>query len=192
MENRAVAAFLTESERLQGRREAGAAMLAAARILDGNPSRSPELKALAAWAARRLDELIAPPCIGERLLTRVALALGKSGAIAIRADLPSRLEILHETQRGDVWLWSLAHDLFADERYKARALAVHLPTRPLTRALAMLRLHQLTGDMRRVTDAGRVAGRTSGVPMPALETALLVAELNAPERAILPPFVFPG
>jgi hypothetical protein len=191
MENRAVAAFLAEAKRLPGRREAGAAMLAAARILDGNPSRSPELTALAAWAAVRLDELIAPACIGERLMTRVALVLGKCGAIAIRADLPSRLEIMHEAQRGDVWLWALAHDLFGDERYKARALAARLSSRPLTRALALLRRHQLTGDVRWVTDAGRVA-TTPSVRLPAVDAALLVAELKAPESAILPPFVFPG
>ena len=192
MEKRAVDAFLTAAETLQGRRETGAAMLAAARILDGNPSRPAELTALAAWAGRRLGELIAPPCIGERVMTRAALALAKSGAIPLRADLPSRLEVLHETGRGDVWLWGLAHDLFADERYRSRALRVRLPTRPLTRALALLRLHQLTGDMRRAVSAARLVARTSSDRLPALDAALLVAELEAPESAVLPPFVFPG
>lgn len=59
------------------------------------------------------------------------------------------------------------------------------------RGFALLRLHQLTGDMRWVADANRVVARAPSVRLPALDTALLMAELKAPERAILPPFLLP-
>jgi hypothetical protein len=43
---------------------------------------------------------------------------------------------------GDVWLWSLAHDVFARARFKTLALSVlALARRPLTRAFSMLRLY---------------------------------------------------
>ena len=187
-ESRAVAAFLAEAERMRGRREVGVVMRAAASILEGVTSRSSEVMALAAWAARRLDELLGPSRQPEPLLTQVALALAKTGAAAVQPDLRSRLEALRETNGGDVWLWALAHDVFADDQYKALALAARLPSRPLTRALAMLRLHQLTGDMRWIADAARVVRRAPSVRLPALDTALLLTELRAPEWSIAPPF----
>jgi hypothetical protein len=132
---------------------------------------------------------IAPDArMADPLLTYVALSLGRTGAVAVRADLPARLETLHERHGGDVWLWALAHDVFADQRFKARALAARLPSKPLLRGLARLRLHQLTGDMRWVTDANRVVARGPNARLPERDIALLVAELMAPERAIVPPF----
>ena len=198
MESRAIAGFLAAAEQLPDGPQACAAILAAASVLDGAMSRSPDAAALADWAARRLDRLMpaasstAPDaCIADPLLTYVALSLGRTGAVAVRADLPARLEALIEKHAGDVWLWALAHDLFADDRFKALALAASLPSRPLTRGFALLRLHQLTGDMHWVADANRVVASAPSARLPALDTALLMAELRAPERAILPPFLFP-
>ena len=198
MESRAIAGFLAAAEQLPDGPQACAAILAAASVLDGAMSRSPDAATLADWAARRLDRLMpaasstAPDaCIADPLLTYVALSLGRTGAVAVRAELPARLEALIEKHAGDVWLWALAHDLFADDRFKALALSASLPSRPLTRGFALLRLHQLTGDMHWVADANRVVARAPSARLPALDTALLMAELRAPERAILPPFLFP-
>jgi hypothetical protein len=90
-----------------------------------------------------------------------------------------------------VWLWALAHDLHADDRFKRRALAARLPMRPLMRALALLRLHQLTGDIQLVAHARRVLARAPRVRFHAADTALAAAELMAPELAVPPPFACP-
>lgn len=198
MESRAITAFLAAGEQLPDGPEVGAAILAAAHVLDGAPSRSPDVANLAGWAARRLDRLMSASsatepdaCISDPLLTYIAMSLAKTGAIAVRADLPARLEALSETHAGDVWLWALAHDIFGDDRFKALALAARLPSRPLRRGFALLRLLQLTGDMHWIADANHVVARAPSVQLPALDTALLMAELKAPERAILPPVLFP-
>ncbi len=198
MEGTAIAGFLAEAEGLPDGPIAGAAILAAASILEGAVSRSPDAAALAGWAARRLDRLLlalssteSDAGIADPSLTYLALALGKTGAVAVRGDLPARLEALSGKHVDNVWLWALAHDLFADEEFKARALAAQLPRTPLNRGFALLRLHQLTGDMHWVVDANRVAAKAPSVRLPALDTALLMAELMAPERAMLPPFLLP-
>jgi hypothetical protein len=198
MESKAIAGFLAAAEPLPDGPEAAAAVLAAASVLDGATFRTADAAALAGWAAQRLNRLMLAPLstepnayVAESLLTYVALSLGKTGAVAMPADLPARLEALSETQAGDIWLWALAHDVFADERFKALALAARLPSRPLRRGFALLRLHQLTGDMRWITIASRVVARAPNVRLPERDTALLIAELMAPERAILPPFLFP-
>ena len=198
MESRAIAGFLAAAERLPDGPEVGAAILAAASVLDGCMCRSPDAAELAGWAARRLDRLMLAhsstepdACITDPLLAYVALSLGKTGAVAVGADLSVRLEALSETHAGDVWLWALAHDIFGDDRFKALALAARLPSKPLRRGFALLRLHQLTGDMHWITEANRVVARAPSVRLPALHTALLMAELKRPERAILPPFLFP-
>jgi predicted Ser/Thr protein kinase len=198
MESRAIAGFLTAAEPLPDGPESAAAILAAASILDGLTFRTPDAAVLAAWAAQRLDRLMLTPSsaeasasVAEPLLAYVALSLGKTGAVAVPADLPTRLKVLGETQAGDMWLWALAHDVVADDQFKVLALAARLPSRPLRRGFALLRLHQLTGDMRWVTDVNRVVARAPNVRLPEWDTALLMAELKAPERAILPPFLLP-
>jgi predicted Ser/Thr protein kinase len=198
LESKAIVGFLAATEQLPDGPEVGAAILAAASMLEGAMSRSPNAAVLADWAARRLDRLMLAPSstepdayIADPLLTYVALSLGKTGAVAVRADLPARLEALSETDAGNVWLWALAHDIFADDRFKALALAAMLPSNSLRRGFALLRLHQLTGDLHWIADANRVVARAPSVRLPALDTALLMAELKAPARAILPPFLFP-
>ena len=191
MESKAIAGFLAAAEPLPDGPQAAAAILAAVSVLEGATFRTADSAALAGWAAQRLDRLMLAasstepdPCVAEPLLAYVELSLGKTGAVPVRADLPARLEALRETQASDVWLWSLAHDVFADDRFKALALAARLPSRPLRRGFALLRLHQLTGDTRWVTDANRVVAKAPNVRLPQRDTALLMAELKAPERAI--------
>jgi hypothetical protein len=198
MESRAIAGFLADAEPLPDGPEAAAAILAAASVLEGAAFRTADAAALAGWAAQRLDRLMQAPLsaepnayVAEPLVTYVALSLGKTGTVAVPTDLPARLEALSETQAGDVWLWALAHDVLADDRFKALALAARLPSRPLRHGFALLRLHQLTGDMRWVSDANRLVARAPNVRLPERGTALLMAELKAPERAILPPLLFP-
>jgi Protein kinase domain len=191
MERQAIAAFLTAAERLTDR-EAAAAIVAAAGVLEGGRSRLPEVARLADWAARRLDRLMsASSSIADPHLVYAALSLVKAGVVTAPPDLLSQLEILHERHAGHVWLWALAHDVFADVRFKARALAARRPVGALKRAFAYLRLHQLTGDMTWVGEARRVV-ETARVRDQPLDIALLVAELMAPERAMLPPYITPG
>jgi hypothetical protein len=129
--------------------------------------------------------------IAEPLLTYVALSLAKTGAVGVRADLRARLDALSETKSGNVWLWALAHDIFADDRFKALALDARLPSNPLRRGFALLRLHQLTGDLHWIAAAHGVVAGERAAPLPALDTALLMAELKAPESAIFPPYLYP-
>ena len=197
-ESKAIAGFLAAAELLPDGPQAAAAILAAVSILDGATFRTADTAALAGWAAQRLDRLAlatssreSRPCVAEPLLAYLELALEKTGAIRMRADLPARLEAMRETQASDVWLWSLAHDVFAEDQFRARALAARLPSRPLWRGFALLRLHQLTGDARWVTRANRLLAKAPYARLPEGDTALLMAELKAPERAILPPFLLP-
>jgi hypothetical protein len=198
MESKAIAGFLAAAEPLPDGPQAAAAILAAVSILEGATYRTADAAALAGWATQRLDRLVLAasatendPCVAGPLLAYVELSLGKTGAVPVRADLPARLEALRGTQASDVWLWSLAYDVFADDRFKALALAARLPSRPLMRGFAMLRLHQLTGDTRWVIDANRLVARAPNIRLPERDTALLMAELKAPERAIPPPFLLP-
>lgn len=198
MESQAIAGFLAAAEPLPDGPQAAAAILTAASILEGATFRTADAAALAGWAAQRLDRLMRAasstepgPCVAEPLLAYVELSLGKAGVIPVRSDLPARLEALREAQASDVWLWSLAHDVFADDRFRALALAARLPSRPLKRAFALLRLHQLTGDTRWITDANCALSTAPNTRLPGRDTALLMAELKAPERAILPPFLLP-
>lgn len=190
MEGQAIVAFLAAVEPLPDGPEAVAALVAAASVLDGAALRTAEAAGLASWAGQRLDRLTRASLSSksDSLVTYAALALAKTGAIDTPVDLPARLETLSKKQAGDVWLWALAHDVFADARFAALAIAARLPSRPLWRGFALLRLHQLTGDMHWVTEATRLVARAPTVRLPARDTALLMAELKAPERAVLPPY----
>jgi predicted Ser/Thr protein kinase len=188
MESQAIAAFLTAAGRLTDR-EAAVAIVAAAGVLDGGMSRSPNAAALADWAARRLDSLTSASSIADPRPVYAALSLVKAGVITAPSDLSSRLEILYKRRTGHVWLWALAYDVFADVRFRARALAARRPAGALKRGFACIRLHQITGDIKWVVEARRVVENASGARVPARDIALLVAELMAPERAALPPYV---
>lgn len=198
MESKAIAGFLAAAEPLADGPQAAAAILAAVSVLEGGAFRTADTAALAGWAAQRLDLLKLAAASTERvprvappLLAYVELSLSKAGVVPLGDELPARLEALRETQASDVWLWSLAHDVFADDRFKALALAAKLPSGPLKRGFALLRLYQLTGDTQWVAAANRVVAKAPNTRLPERDTALLIAELKAPERAILPPFLLP-
>jgi serine/threonine-protein kinase len=198
LEGQAIARFLDSVRALPDRPEAGAAIIAAASLVEGTPSRSVDADSLAAWGGQQLDHLALASSsaegrarINESLLVYAALSLNKTGAVSARELLAQRLHALGDIQAGSVWLWALAHDVFSDDRFRELALAAKLPSRPLDRGLALLRLHQLTGDDKWVALAGRLVARAPTLRLPALDTALLLAELRAPERVVLPPFLIP-
>jgi hypothetical protein len=194
MERAAIAGFRAAAETLIDPVETAAALASAATLLDGALARGPEATALAAWVVRRLGELTPTDSSSSRdadlepQLVFVALSLGKSGVTDVSADLPARLEVLGERHASDVWLWALAHDVLAEDRFRALAVAADLPRPPLMRGLALLRLHQMTGDLRYVREAGRVVANAPRACLLPLDAALLVAELHAPERAVPPPW----
>jgi len=199
MESKAITGFLAAAVPLADGPEAAAAILAAVSILDGTTFRTADTAALAAWAAERFDKLMPAASSGEThcsvaepLLTCVELSLATTGATPLRPDLLARLDALSETQTSGMWLWSLAYGIFAADRFKALALVSRLPRRPLWRGFALLRLHQLTGDTCWAIKANRVVARAPHTRLPEVDTALLMAELMAPERAILPPFLLPS
>lgn len=115
---------------------------------------------------------VAEPC-DAALLAAVHIPALEEWTSPQLAALRTRVDL------ADVWLCALAYERFGDERFKTLALSAPLPRQPLLRAFALLRLYQLTGDMRWVARARRVR-----VNEP-LDAALLAAELMAPERAAL-------
>jgi hypothetical protein len=169
------------------------ALLGAAEMLGGASFRKCDVTALADWAENQLKsswaaiESDASP--RTALLTHAVLALGQRGTVHIPTDVPARLEALLVAGEGSVWLWALAHDALADSRFAQRALAVSRPTERLERGLALLRLHQLTGDLRWVADARRIVTTSDRRPMRNIDTALLMIELKAPEQAVWPSFL---
>jgi hypothetical protein len=199
MMSTAIAGFLVAADAVTSGPEAAAALLAAVGILEGaTPGREDGAK-LAVWARDRLDRrrreipsTDPDPAMPEPWSVAGVLSLAKSGAIATPDDLVSRLEALRETQSGDVWLWALAHDVVADDRFRALALSSRLPSKPLGRAFAMFRLHQLTGQLSWVAHAARVAAAAPRSRLSDLDRVLLVAELKAPEQAMLPPHLVPN
>lgn len=199
MESKAIAKFLAAAGALQDGPEAAMAIGAAVSILEVTTFRTVNAAALAGWAAERLGQLmhatslrISHPFVTERLLVYLELAIGKTGAVSIRPDLPSRLQALQDSLTSDVWLWSLAYDVFAEDRYRTLALASTLPSSPLWHGFALLRRHQLTGNECWVVRANRILAKAPYTGLPERDAALLMAELKAPERAILPPFLLPG
>lgn len=194
-EARAIQAFLAAARRLADGPPFAWALLASAHILEGHASRTAEGQSLAAWAAQGLRRLLpaAKPrqphaAPADPVAAYVALSLVRTGRVPASAALASQLKQLAAMQAGDVWLWALAHDIFANPHHQALALSLRLPRRPLMRGFALLRLYQLTGDRRRLAEAREAAAQAAGSATPDLAVALLLAELRMPEAARLPPF----
>ncbi len=195
-ETLAITRLMTTADKLRDGPEAAVALLAAARLLHGDASRASNILELASWAEQRLDHLLHASAARydavrstEATLVRVALTLAVSGTVAVRDDLVARIEALRENRAGDVWLWATAYDMYGDEQFRRSALAARLPRNPLPRVFALLRRHQLTGDLRWVADARRVvvaAATSAPRRVSALEMALLMVEISAPERAVMP------
>ena len=109
---------------------------------------------------------------------------------------------------GHVWLWALAAEHFGEARFRALAeragwYAIDHPAGnpdfccgTTGRAFALLRLYQMTGAADWLTHAERLAHQAAvcwrdrpgslDLRTGSLGTALLLVELEAPERAMLP------
>lgn len=194
-EARAMQGFLAAARRQPDGQPLARALLAAAHILEGSASRTADAQSLADWAAQGLRRLL--PTAKRRqpraapddpLAIQAALSLVRSGRVPPSAALAARLQRLAAAQAGDVWLWALAHDVFADERYRTLAVSIGLPRRPLMRGFALLRRCRLTGDACCLDDARAAAAQAAASTTPGWAVALLMAELRMPETALLPPF----
>lgn len=200
MERQAIERFLAATAPLTDELETLAAILVAAEILEGGTYRGADAAKLVSWTSQSLSRLMTASSsskltesAAEPLLLLAALLLSKSGTIAVPTGLTIRLEALGQAQRGNVWLWALAHDVFAQHsHYKSLALAAKRPKDPVARGFALLRIHQLTGEMRWVADTRRLVTRHVGNRLSGDHLALLMIELKAPEKAILPSFLFPS
>lgn len=168
------------------RRDTIAAILAAAEALEGAAFRDPIAAQLGLWASEHLHRLMAEPQLranGEDVyLMHAALALVKIGAVPPQEDLAERLDAI-DADKGSVWSWAAAHDVFAREVYKERALTTPRPRHPLTHAFALLRLHQLTGEMHWTAAAHDLL-----TDLARDDAALLAIELRMPECAVIPSF----
>jgi predicted Ser/Thr protein kinase len=194
-ETSAISTFLAAATMQRGANASRTAIFGALAILEGALARSPEVRQLGDWAAKQLDGLIrraseAPRRLDPRDLY-LALALCKTGLAPVAPELRSRLDNSGDVGHGHVWLWGLAYDVLGERRFLDRSLAAPLPRRPMLRVLGLLRRYQLTGDGRWVDDAAHLVSRAAICGLTDIETALLVTELQAPERATLPPFLFP-
>ena len=183
-ETLAIAAFIADADRVDG----PAPLLAAARLLEGAAYREADAAPLGCWAVLRLDRLRAADPSAETL-AHARLALGQAGVAPLPDGLREQLDVL-PPEAGDVWLWGLAHEAFAEPRYAGRALDA---ARRTDDGLARLRAYQLSGDPRLLSAARRRAYAAARRPPAAddpggLGTALLLLELEAPERVVRPPF----
>lgn len=193
-ERQAIETFLGTADVVSDDSEAASVITAAAEIITGTASRNAATDMLANWASNRLEWFMAVSDPNrasdtEVLLVLAALSLTKTRAIAIPTWLKGNLELLSMISEGNVWLWGLAYDVFADQRYKTLALAAKLPEDPVDRGFAFLRMHQLTGDMHWISEAWDVV--VGGIKRGLFEwrLALLMVELKAPEKATYPSFL---
>lgn len=195
-ERQAIEKFVTAAGLLADESAVLTAILAAATMISGSSFRHIDVTPLADWASRSLESF--QTAAGSRktvddstepLRLMAILALIQCGAVAIPTDLTARLEAFGKAQKGHIWLWSLAHDVLAQPHYKARALLAKKPKDPVLRVFALLRMHQLTGDMRWVRDARRLTAKYAKDGLLEKHLALLLIEQAAPHNAILPPFL---
>ncbi|WP_374566763.1 protein kinase [Nitrosomonas sp.] len=195
-ERQAIEKFVAAAGLLTDESAVLTAILAAATMISGSSFRHIDVTPLADWASRSLESF--QTAAGSRktvddstepLRLMAILALIQCGAVAIPTDLTARLEAFGKAQKGHIWLWSLAHDVLAQPHYKARALLAKKPKDPVLRVFALLRMHQLTGDMRWVRDARRLTAKYAKDGLLEKHLALLLIEQAAPHNAILPPFL---
>lgn len=191
-ERAAIADFLVAVEKLPDEQDFPTALVAAAFVLDGLILRHTGAQNLPDWAIQGLDRLSSIPLAkpdsahdAKAQLTYVALCLNKTGLIALPDTLGAHLESLANNGRGDVWLWSLAHDLTGRSEYKEHALAAKMPKNPCAHGFALLRRHQITGDPEWLSKLHDHVESSSGLS--ADQLTLLMIEAMAPEQAILPP-----
>lgn len=198
-ERQAIEKFLSAAGLLTDKSGILAAILAAADIFNGNNFRNIDVTPLANWALHNLEQIqtaahshktVDDPI--ESLWLMATLTLIKCGVAAIPAGFAARLETFDKTQKGHVWLWSLAHDVLAQPHFKTRALLAKKPKDPAARVFALLRIHQLTGEMSWARDARRLIAKYSKAHSFEKHLGLLMIELAAPHNAVLPPFLQPS
>jgi len=160
-----------------------APLLVLARLLDGAAAREVEPTPFAAWAADRLYAGI----VAGRPVLRHHLALARAGLLPLPDGLDATLSAL-PSDAGDAGLWSLAHDAYAQPVFAARAADA---ARRSGDVYDLLRVHQLTGEPGWLAAARRrahAAARGLASGSPDLAAALQLVELEAPCRAVRPPF----
>jgi hypothetical protein len=195
MERAAIDGFVAAVEPLSDAVETIEAILAAAEILQGIAFRNLDADSVVRWSSRRLEGFLSSPALTapgeEALLAEASLSLGRTGAVALPPTLDARLAKLGTAREGSVWLWALAHDSYARSEYRELALAAARPRTPEARGFALLRLHQLTGEMRWIAAASRITAARRGRAVLDIPGALLMVEMATPERATLPFFLRP-
>lgn len=107
---------------------------------------------------------------------------------ALRAALA--LEDAELLAAADLLIGRAGDDWVAPPVVPTFALDAPLPQRRLLRGLALLGRYQLTGDTSHVDAAYRVAASRGRALDIGFDRALLMVELMAPERAMLPPFAY--
>jgi hypothetical protein len=181
-EQAAIDGFLRSAELARNQKKIHWRMLLpAAKLLQGADARGLRTQALRDWARNTFQSAWAAPGPPG---THAALALAKSGAISIPSGIRARLDTL---ESGSTWLWSDAHDMFADPAYAGRASRAAAPRDPLLRGLRHLRLYQLTGALRRLAATERLASTMQPSPSD-ISAALLFLELEAPARSEVAPW----
>ena len=175
MQAKAVAAL---SDALQGRTTwTPRILIQIARLLKDQTTDHPiDADAMLAFAKLCLCSPAAQLDDDEGVL-HATLELQKSSTLPMSPDTIERLDRL---KGGSVWLWSLAHDVFGDQAYRDRALAVELPRNPIHHGFACLRLHQLTGEMCWVEAAVKDANSSPLRP----DAILLSIECAIPSRTV--------
>ncbi len=182
-ERDAINVFVTAANELTGYSEKCRALIHAAHIIDGTQAPPSELKLFRKWISRSIDDLKGSMKTNEAWI-HATLELNRVGVTSLPSEFYNQLNLLNG---GSVWLWGLAYEILQQPEYLDRALSAVRPPEPLFCALAYLRLHQLTGEMRWVSAAQRILTR-SNKEAPNVATALLSIELEMPARAVTPPF----
>jgi predicted Ser/Thr protein kinase len=180
-EQGALEGFLSAALRLRRPAFRCRALLAAAEILQGAAAHGLKVQPLCRWAEDTVLDLW--PKANPHVL-HAAMALDHVGAVRLPPDARDRLQML---RTGSVWLWSLAHDLFADSASAARAAQSPCPAEPLAAGLRALRLYQLSSAETWVLSARRAAAellRQRNI----FAATLLAIELEGPSRVVPPPW----
>lgn len=174
-------AFVAAARKLRRPEARHRALVEAAAIL-GNAAAF-ELEALKEWARDSLGQWWTGRT-RDGWLIQAALALLQAGVVPQPQGISRALDKL---ETGSVWLWGQAFDAWQRTEHLERACAAPLPPNPLLRGLARLRLHQLTGEMRWVSAARRIATRRLRIA-PDADSALLAIELEMPACAVAMPY----
>lgn len=155
-----------------------AALLWAARMVDGADIRGLDAQQIRSWAVERLAAALSSNSVSEEAL-RAGLAHAGFGPVPWNDEIQKRLA---SEEGGSVWLWTEAWERLEDPGYLSRALSARRPSDKLGRGLACLRLYQVTGDPRWIRRVRRHLSQASHAA-----DSLLSFELAMPSRMVAPP-----